>query len=287
MPRISRLKLPPLDLGGETIGGRLAKLRKARGYTQTELAAKIGIIQTIVSAVETNALKLSAEMAIRFAIVLGVSTDDFLMPANIYGHGSKPRGGSMALILNRLESCHSSKPITRHIVFSLKPPYDPERDHLRMLFMFALEVMFPHSLEAAALPAELIEMQPALIPSLSKPSSSPINDPRAAIAALEGHYIRQVKAWASATRKVYCRPEPELIKAAQWAALRFMGISRGRVEEQWPGASKYVDFQSALSRRVDRFAKAAGMRLPAWSRNYEEPGGRARGILKNSPGQAN
>ena len=38
-----------------------------------ELAEKIGIIQTIVSAIETDALKLSAEMAIRFAMALGVS----------------------------------------------------------------------------------------------------------------------------------------------------------------------------------------------------------------------
>ncbi len=80
MPRISRLKLPPLELGGETIGERVARLRKERGYTQMELAEKVGIIQTIVSAIETNALKLSAEMAIRFALALEVSTDDLLMP---------------------------------------------------------------------------------------------------------------------------------------------------------------------------------------------------------------
>jgi transcriptional regulator with XRE-family HTH domain len=53
----------------------VARLRKERGYTQVELADKIGIIQTIVSAIETNVLKLSAEMAVRFALALGVSTD--------------------------------------------------------------------------------------------------------------------------------------------------------------------------------------------------------------------
>jgi transcriptional regulator with XRE-family HTH domain len=81
MPRVSRLKLPPLDAGGETIGDRVARLRKERGFTQMELAEKVGIIQTIVSAIEKGALKLSAEMAVRFAVALEISTDDLLMPA--------------------------------------------------------------------------------------------------------------------------------------------------------------------------------------------------------------
>ena len=80
MPRVSRLHLPPLDPGGESIGARVARLRKERGFTQVELAEKVGIIQTIVSAIEKEALKLSAEMAVRFAVALEVSTDDLLMP---------------------------------------------------------------------------------------------------------------------------------------------------------------------------------------------------------------
>ena len=82
MPRVSRLKLPPLDPGGETLGERVARLRKERGYTQVELADKIGIIQTLVSAIENNVLKLSAEMAVRFALALGVSTDELLLRAD-------------------------------------------------------------------------------------------------------------------------------------------------------------------------------------------------------------
>ncbi|MGA2038266.1 MAG: helix-turn-helix transcriptional regulator [Bryobacteraceae bacterium] len=103
MPRISRLKLPPVDLGGETIGERVARLRKERGYTQVELAEKVGIIQTIVSAIETNALKLSAEMAVRFALVLGVSTDDLLMPVKKNRHSAKPS----RKVLRRLELIES------------------------------------------------------------------------------------------------------------------------------------------------------------------------------------
>jgi len=99
MPRVSRLKLPPLELGGETIGERVARLRKERGYTQAELAQKVGIIQTIVSAIETNALKLSAEMAICSALALEVSTDDLLLPVKKKRPGRKPS----RRVLRRLE----------------------------------------------------------------------------------------------------------------------------------------------------------------------------------------
>jgi DNA-binding XRE family transcriptional regulator len=35
--------------GQETLGRRIARLRKERGYTQVELAEKIGIIQVLIS----------------------------------------------------------------------------------------------------------------------------------------------------------------------------------------------------------------------------------------------
>ena len=78
MPKRSRLKLPPLDLGNETVGARLARLRKARGLTQTDLAQRIGIIQTLVSDYEQEKLRLSAEMAARLAQALGVSLDELM-----------------------------------------------------------------------------------------------------------------------------------------------------------------------------------------------------------------
>jgi len=80
MPRKSKLKLPPLKLGDESLGQRLARLRKERGITQVQLAKKIGIIQSLVSAYEHDRLRLSAEMAVRFALALGVSTDQILHP---------------------------------------------------------------------------------------------------------------------------------------------------------------------------------------------------------------
>lgn len=91
MPRRSTLKLPPLDLGKETIGQRIARLRKERGYTQIELAGKMGIVQNLISDYERDKLRLHAEMAVRFAQALEVSTDELLglNSARKNGHNGK------------------------------------------------------------------------------------------------------------------------------------------------------------------------------------------------------
>jgi len=67
MPRISKLNRPPIDFGGETLGQRVARIRKERGVTQVDLAEKMGLVQNIVPAIGRNRLKLTAEMAVRFA----------------------------------------------------------------------------------------------------------------------------------------------------------------------------------------------------------------------------
>jgi len=62
------------------VGQRLARLRKERGYTQVDLAGKIGIIQTLISDYELDKLRLSAEMAVRYAMALNITVDDLLAP---------------------------------------------------------------------------------------------------------------------------------------------------------------------------------------------------------------
>lgn len=74
------VKKPPLDFGGETLGQRLTRLRKDRGFTQVELAEKTGITQVLISAYETDRCAFSVEMAVRFALVLGISLDELLHP---------------------------------------------------------------------------------------------------------------------------------------------------------------------------------------------------------------
>ncbi|HEY6369673.1 MAG TPA: helix-turn-helix transcriptional regulator [Candidatus Sulfotelmatobacter sp.] len=74
------MQKPPLDFGGETLGERLARLRKQAGFTQIEFAKKVGITQVLVSAYETDRHLFSAEMAVRFALALDVSLDELLHP---------------------------------------------------------------------------------------------------------------------------------------------------------------------------------------------------------------
>lgn len=78
MPRKSTLKLPPLKLGQESLGERLARLRKQKGFTQVELAEKMGIIQSLVSDYERDRLRPHPEMIVRFAIALAVTSDEIL-----------------------------------------------------------------------------------------------------------------------------------------------------------------------------------------------------------------
>jgi transcriptional regulator with XRE-family HTH domain len=80
MPRVSRLELPPLDYRDESLGRRLARLRRERGLTQADLAARIGILQTLVTDYEHDRLRLSAEMAVRFTLALGIPLDAWLLP---------------------------------------------------------------------------------------------------------------------------------------------------------------------------------------------------------------
>jgi transcriptional regulator with XRE-family HTH domain len=72
------------DAGSETFGQRLARLRKERGWTQLELAERARIIQALISDYERDKLRLNAEIIVRFANALEVTTDELLQP-----HGRK------------------------------------------------------------------------------------------------------------------------------------------------------------------------------------------------------
>jgi transcriptional regulator with XRE-family HTH domain len=78
MPQKSKLILPPLDLGDETLGQRIARFRKENGLTQVELAEKMGLIQTLISDYERDRTRPHPEMLVRLAIALEVSTDQLL-----------------------------------------------------------------------------------------------------------------------------------------------------------------------------------------------------------------
>ncbi len=78
MPRVSKLKLPPLNLGKESLGQRIARFRKLKGYTQVQLADKIGLTQVLISDYERDKIRPHPEMIIRFSMALEVSSDHLL-----------------------------------------------------------------------------------------------------------------------------------------------------------------------------------------------------------------
>jgi transcriptional regulator with XRE-family HTH domain len=88
MPQNPKFNLPPLELDSETIGDRIAKFRKAKGYTQADLAkaltqmkgsdAEITNIRALISGYERDRTRPNYEIIIRLAMALGVTADELL-----------------------------------------------------------------------------------------------------------------------------------------------------------------------------------------------------------------
>jgi transcriptional regulator with XRE-family HTH domain len=62
----------------DSIGKRLAHLRKKRGFTQLELAEKIGIAQGFISGYEHGKKRIYDNVLIKIADVLQVTPNDLL-----------------------------------------------------------------------------------------------------------------------------------------------------------------------------------------------------------------
>jgi len=88
MPQKPTFKLQPLNLGNESLGQRIARLRKAKGHTQTDLAKELSQgdstekeihnIRVLISDHERNKTRPNYEMIIRLALALDVTTDELL-----------------------------------------------------------------------------------------------------------------------------------------------------------------------------------------------------------------
>lgn len=105
MARPSRLKLPKLPdssvANAESLGQRLARFRKERGFTQVELAERMGITQALVTDYERDKLRPYAEMVVRFSLALALSADEVLgiRPSAVAAEARVPRR-----LLRRLEA---------------------------------------------------------------------------------------------------------------------------------------------------------------------------------------
>lgn len=62
----------------ETLGGRIARLRREKGMTQIELAERLRVSQPVISDYENDVIRLPADTVVQIAEVLGASTDELL-----------------------------------------------------------------------------------------------------------------------------------------------------------------------------------------------------------------
>ncbi len=91
MARTVKIKALQRGKGKETLGQRLVRLRKEKGYTQAELAEKMGTIQRLISDYERDKLRPHPEMLISFALALEVTADELLGIRVSKKEGIKPK----------------------------------------------------------------------------------------------------------------------------------------------------------------------------------------------------
>jgi len=79
-----------INLGNETLGQRLARLRKKRALTQCELAKIIGIAQSTLTDYERDKLRLHDNIIIKIAKALKISADQLLGLKNVENNNKSP-----------------------------------------------------------------------------------------------------------------------------------------------------------------------------------------------------
>jgi transcriptional regulator with XRE-family HTH domain len=85
----------------ETIGERMARLRRERGITQVELAEMLGIVQPMVSAYENGGLRLHGELIVELTKILDVTADQLLGLKET--KNGTPKNGRLLRKLQQLE----------------------------------------------------------------------------------------------------------------------------------------------------------------------------------------
>jgi transcriptional regulator with XRE-family HTH domain len=97
---------------GESFGQRLARIRKQKGYTQTELAKAIGVTQRVISYYECETQHPPTALLPHIAEALQVSTDTLL------GLDALPADAPMTDLpfLNKLRDLQSLPPSDRKAI---------------------------------------------------------------------------------------------------------------------------------------------------------------------------
>lgn len=87
----------------ETIGQRLARIRRERGLTQVELAEKLGVAQPVVSDYERGELRLHGELIVRLTGILGVGAEELLGLEKAKGNGAPIKNRRLARRLQEID----------------------------------------------------------------------------------------------------------------------------------------------------------------------------------------
>jgi putative transcriptional regulator len=61
------------------VRNRIKELRDARGWTQQDLAEAVGVSRQSINSIERNRYEPSLELALMFARLFGVSTDEIFL----------------------------------------------------------------------------------------------------------------------------------------------------------------------------------------------------------------
>ena len=77
-PRMKRNETTTDQRELQTIGRRLADIRKERGLGQTDAAAELGVAQSMVSRIERGEVRMHAELLAHFARLYDVTPNDIL-----------------------------------------------------------------------------------------------------------------------------------------------------------------------------------------------------------------
>lgn len=87
--RLPRKKAPESSQDAqETIGQRLARLRRERGMTQVELAQRLGVAQPVVSDYERGELRLHGQLIITLTDILSVTSEELLGLKKLASNGT-------------------------------------------------------------------------------------------------------------------------------------------------------------------------------------------------------
>ena len=97
------------------VGARLARIRKERGLSQTELAERVGVIQRVVSHYETGRTRIPTETLFKLADVLNVSVYELLGRATTPPRA--PKNKKLWKVFEKLEALppHDQKVVLRYI----------------------------------------------------------------------------------------------------------------------------------------------------------------------------